>query len=311
VRLTFHGASVTQQSGAGSYVDSLREMLRHRPDVAIRKEGYGGSHLDDAGFMTLDADTRDVPDLCFLDWNTTSLAEFDEEKLRYMAGMLLDKGVVPVFLILAQPDSVSGMRRSERQVADLCAEAGLPCLDYRGLVSPETDLRDGTHTSPRGADIYAARLCEDMDAILARIDALRSLRIAYHPFAIRAVRGLRIDVRENEVIAIDLAECGPRAELVLEVLRGPASPIVDDGRRRVCVWDRWCHFERRGFLSFWRGGEEGGARAEVLLRVLPDAIDYSACQRPFSYTEEKELSILGVCGVDCVPGGFTILKVET
>jgi len=310
VRLIFHGASVTQQNGAGSYVDRLQEMLRHRPDIAIRKEGYGGCHLDDAGFLTLDSATSDLPDLCFLDWNTTALAEFDAVKLRYMAGMLLDKGVVPVFLILARRSPIRGMRTCERQVADLCAETGVPCIDYRELISPDVDLRDETHTTPHGADVYAARLCEDLQAITERIDALRALRIPYHPFTVTAFRDVNIGLRENEVIAIDLEECAPRAELVLEVIRGPASPIIDDGRRKVCVWDEWCHFDRRGFLSFWQKEKEED-RAEVLLRVLPDAIDYSGCRRPFSYTEKKEFGILGVYGVDCRPGGFSILKLET
>lgn len=96
----FHGASVTQQTGIASYFHLLSERVAS--SHVLTKKGYGGCHFNDAGFLTLHSDISSESDVCVLEWNTTGLIKFDIEKLKYVAGYLLDHDILPVFLILAR-----------------------------------------------------------------------------------------------------------------------------------------------------------------------------------------------------------------
>ncbi|MDP5191929.1 hypothetical protein, partial [Rheinheimera baltica] len=82
--------------------------------------------------------------------------------------------------------------------------------------------------------------------------------------------------------------------------RGPESPIVEclQTGQRVSVWDRWCHFERPGYVSFFLDfGNSDNARADF--EILSEIIDYAVCSRPFSFDGVKVFKVCNVYGLDC------------
>lgn len=166
----------------------------------MRKLGYGGCHLNDAGFSTIDYDTNVPTDIVFIEWNTTALVKFDEKKIRYMAGVLLKKGIMPIFLILARSDSISpeSKRKCEQQVKDFCSDNNLICLDYRYLINPEEDLRDFVHTNLSGAMKYANQIYSDLTQIVGELKNSPFPSLDYFEYSISAVRSLLLDVIQDQ-----------------------------------------------------------------------------------------------------------------
>jgi len=97
MKVAFFGASVTAQSGEGSYVTHLKALL---PQHEILQFGFGACHFDDAGFHKL----RDVlyasPARVILEWNTTGQTAFNLLKLGAVTRQIVESGAVPSFLIL-------------------------------------------------------------------------------------------------------------------------------------------------------------------------------------------------------------------
>lgn len=301
MKIFFHGASVTQQSGASSYFQVLQNRVNKIEGIILRRSGYGGCHLNDAGFLTINSDTNEVTDVCVLEWNTTGLSIFDEQKLQYMAGVLLSKDILPVFLILARRDTIQNSRDSERQVIKFCTDNNLLCLDYRDTVGIECGLRDDVHTNEIGANMYADRLFYDLIDNKLNISNV-GLYFNYKEFNIYSLRNIVLDVIEGFSVVIELANVQDGAQVIIETIRGPSSPIINIDSKRICIWDQWCHFERPGFIIIASNLLNlNSTKKSLFLHVLHDNIDYSICSRTFSYNGVKELKIRGIHGIDCDP----------
>jgi hypothetical protein len=169
----------------------------------------------------------------------------------------------------------------------------------REYVEPDKHTRDGVHTTLEGAQLYANLISERLERIRPRLNQYRSVRIKFDPIAIDVWSGHLRDVLEGGRLVIQIESTGPSPQVIAEVLLGPSSPIidVDNGRLRICVWDRWCHYERKGYITVWSAMKAGWHSVDVC--VLPDAIDYSICTRPFDFTGTKELKPRMLYGVNC------------
>lgn len=299
MRVFFHGASVTAQKGETSYFHWLEAHYQGRGDTEVVRKGYGGTHLNEAGFLNLAADTAGEYDVCVLDWNDTGLSRFDEPKLRQMAGGLLERNIVPVFMILYTYNQQKAGRKAEAQVKALCDAHGLECWDFREKVEPDLHTRDGVHTTLEGAKLYAKLISDRLEQIRPKVPRYRNIKIEFDRIEIDLWQGELRDVPEGHRLVIDIESTGPSPQVIAEVLLGPSSPIidVDNGRFRVCVWDRWCHYERKGFVDIWKAAK--ATHHSVNVRVLSDAIDYSICARPFDFQGTKELKPRAVYGVNC------------
>lgn len=309
VDILFHGASVTQQGGDGSYFLQLQNKLSGFPNISIQRKSYGGCHLNDAGFITIDDDTQNHCDICVLEWNSTSQSEFEMDKLGYIAGTLLDKSIVPVFLILGRLDTLEVDRHSEIQVIEFCRENKIPCLDYRNLIDKAVDLRDVVHTTPSGADKYAERLLDDLTHIISVMNDFKARSIQYKKFKLHSLLNLDLQIEEGESIAVEVADVTDGSQLILDIIRGPSSPIinVERGVGRLSIWDKWSLFERNSFIIVSNNIiSKNNGSACIDIDVLPDAVDYSICNKGFEYIGTKVLKIHGIYGVDCQPVSFSL-----
>ena len=301
----FHGASVTQQSGASSYFDILSRRIGSSHN--LNKKGYGGCHFNDAGFLTLRTDLPNLVDVCVLEWNTTGLNEFNLSKLDFVVGYLLDRKVFPVFLILARKDNFFAPRVCDLQILKFCSDKNILCLDYRNKINPELHLRDIVHTNELGAAVYAQNLFLDLFSSFDYMNEYAPLISSYRNFLIDSHRGLILDALEGDRVIIELDEISNGSQVIFEVLIGPYSPVVDiNGFSKICFWDRWCHYERSSFKAISIDISELKFNNHLILSILSDVIDYSDCAREFSFGGLKILKIRGVHGVDCLVNRISI-----
>jgi hypothetical protein len=310
MKILFHGASVTEQEGESSYVFQLNEQLKKTDNQhIILKKGFGGCHINDAGLLNIAVDADEEIDICFLEWNTTGLDRFEEGTLRYMAATLIDKGILPIFLILARADSISldSRRLSEKQVLNFCIENGIPYLDYRGLINPELDLRDVVHTNFSGAVKYAKALFKDLTYFSEKINIISNLKKITSDIQVNSLEDFSIDVVEGGEFQVTLENVEKYAQLIIGVVKGPSSPIIYNGKHEICVWDKWSHYERPGYESLLGGlVPDYQAMLKIKIKVLSKSIDYSACTREFSYEGTKVLKVRGLYGINS-----SILKVDS
>lgn len=311
MEILFHGASVTQQKGNASYFELLAQKLAPRTDIRLRRATYGGSHFSDAGFLTIDRDTADATDICLIDWNTTGLTSYEEDKLSYFAGVLIKKRILPVFLIFARQDTVGCDREAETQVKNFCAKANILCWDYRSLISPGMDLRDMVHTTESGALKYAVGLHRDLVGLLSSNVRLQAESNAYpfKEFKINVASCLGVDVPEHGSVSLTVDDIEPGAHVIFKVIRGPSSPIVhmEKGPGRVSVWDRWSVFERESYVTAGEDLDRFNAKTvTVPTDVLADPIDYTISGKDFTFEGTKIFKIREVSCVNCRMTNFAV-----
>lgn len=158
-RIAAFGASVTQQDNG--YVDHLAKKL----GIKIKKFGYGGMHLPDAGVCFIDKVLSYKPDLCFIDWFSTNYMECTEKTLQCIDTILYKFSLIHcavVFLIF--PERRTDGRQVEKDAFyDFCRTALKECNVAFIDISDElksTDLsevlRDSIHTSMEGWGITQA-----------------------------------------------------------------------------------------------------------------------------------------------------------
>jgi hypothetical protein len=294
----FHGASVTQQSGQSSYFHLLNEIVNNA--YILSKKGYGGCHFNDAGFLTFRTDIPSDTNVCILEWNTTGLSEFNEDKLKYVAGYLIDKKITPVFLILARKDNILKPRICDLQVLNFCSQNNILCLDYRSKILPDKHLRDEVHTNEAGAKVYANSLFSDIFLKINYFSFFYPTSFKYRDFIIDSHRDTVFDAAEGQKIVLEINNISIKSEIILEVIIGPSSPIVDvNGTQKMCFWDRWCHYERPSFKAILLEPLSLNSEAIIDLNILSDLINYSDCVREFSFQGEKTLKVRGVHGLEC------------
>jgi hypothetical protein len=256
--------------------------------------------LNDAGFLTIDKDVSDCFDICFLDWNTTGSTHFDDEKLKYIVGVLINKKVAPVFLLLARKDNNLNNRLCDRQVIDLCEKYNIPYLDLRSCLDVELHLRDDVHTNELGAKIYAELILNQIKKI--NFLGITNVDVKHKNFDINIPKFLPLDLPEGGVLNLSLAEISSQAEVIFAVVHGPSSGYISVDNKKICIWDRWSHYERNGFISVknYINAEVDNVETLLEIEVLSDLVDYSICSREFNYDGIKYFKIRGIYGVNCV-----------
>jgi hypothetical protein len=312
MRIMFHGASVTEQKGDGSYFYWLENAFQEVDGVRLSRKGYGGCHFNDAAFVNIASDTSDAPDICVLDWNTTGLPEFDQSKLSYVSGVLLERGILPVFVIFASEQNTAETERAaERQVIDFCRTNALPLWDYRDRIVRETHLRDTVHTNIAGAKIYADCIFVDLTKLMREIKKYSmKMPAEAHNFKIIEAPEFFLDVPEGSSLKFELKSVSDGAHILAKVIHGPSSPIIElENGQKLSVWDRWSHYERSGFLTLWSAEPLERDRCTIKIKVLRDQIDYSICARPFSFEGEKVFKLTGLYFVNCAMDSVSVQSI--
>lgn len=294
LKIHFHGASVTAQTGNQGYFNRLKSKDSRFVGLAspiYTRTAYGASHFDIAGFHFI----RDIeefrPDYCVLEWTTTSAQSFSAEKCDAVSAYLTANGVVPIWLILPRLDDPDGSRRIVLDARNAAARWRAPIVDLiaemQSTQSLHKLLRDVVHTNEEGADVYANAIAHRVSEIsneFNRKDYLISL--AVDPDRTSSVpKSYRSPDLAAEWSLISnttshlLNHVGGDLEIVIEGIIGPHSPIVNmdildvNGRiaasQQSCLFDPWCYYERRMTTPLLKARLAAGVYS-MQLTVLPE-----------------------------------------
>jgi hypothetical protein len=291
MHIIFHGASVTAQAGESSYFDCLKRKFGDSIDFT--RHGYGACHLNDAGFLTVSEVVAQAPNICFLDWNTTSLAEFDVVKVYFILNSLIAANIKPIFVIFGRSDTLGFDRKSELQIKKICLESLVECWDLRPFIDKKLHLRDAVHTNKDGARVYADFLFDRISSLVSSDRTSitdEKVQSNYSPKVSSELIEMIVFERQTLLINADITGFTPELYALVEV--GPESPIISVcNDRKIQLWDQWCHYTRKSFISFYRPLHDV-KNILIEIRVLPDTIDYSNCAKPgFNFIGSKELNI--------------------
>lgn len=273
-KIAAFGASVTEQED--SYADQLSKNL----GIKIRKYGYGGMHLPDAGVCFIDKVLSCKPEICLVDWFSTAYMECSEKTLQCIDTILYKfsrSNCVVVFLIL--PTSRSDERKKEREkYYDFLRNAlklrNAYIIDIDSVLKTDdlsNILKDSIHTTKKGGGYYA-------DIIQREIKLNPPYLVNAELFAVNAkykdIKKIRVNRVFLNQIRLDIA--GEIIGIYNIIGRNSGvCRISTDGvnEKKVLLWDRWCHYERNHFdfsIPQYHG--------TVNIEVLQDEFDTSTCK---------------------------------
>ncbi|WP_298637112.1 hypothetical protein [uncultured Umboniibacter sp.] len=277
-------------------------MKQRGAKIKVQSKGYGGNHIGDAGYLTINRDVPADVDVCFLEWSTPEQKSLPREKFLYMLDILHGKSILPIVLILARKDNIAGDREFDRELLKLCEENDVKVLDYRSLIVPDVDLRDAVHTKESGALKYSQAIIDELSSIQTSLESWKPPRGGPLAFSINSLSELTITLEEGQALEFDVEVLGENAEVIAEVVRGPASGVIDvlPEKLKIKVWDRWSHFERPSFLSICKFEGVNNFVQRVTIAMTEDSVDYSHCARPFSYDGPKNFKLKSLLLTNCV-----------
>lgn len=284
MKLAAFGASVTQQENG--YADQLAKKL----GTKIKKFGYGGMHLPDAGICFIDKVLSYNPELCLIDWFSTDFMEQSENTLQCIDTILYKFSLINcavVFLIF--PERRTDGRQQEKEFFfDFCRtalkERNTTFIDISDELK-ETDLseilRDSIHTTIHGGGYYA-------DLIKEKLLSNPPHELSPEQFAQNAAYKSIKKTAVNRVFFknIDLSLNGNILGIYGTIGRhsGICNIKYDNGtEQKVSLWDRWCHFERNHF-NFAIPQYQG----KINIKILQDEFDTSSCKVPVNFTKYRK-----------------------
>lgn len=262
VKIHIHGASVTAQNSSDGYFNTLTELVKGDKEFTIQlsRTAYGASHFDLAGYFFLEDVFDWRPNFCLLEWCTTSAQSFDEIKIQHVISRLLQKNIIPVLLILPRADDITAQRKIVAQIRAASTLCKLPIIDLSDLINNDIDaskfLRDVVHTNSNGAKLYAHAIYKKIidyllhyhpPPLLNQINNIPN-PIIYNSPSIN-LPAIIYEYREFEINVIN-----SHIEIVIDGIVGPHSPFVSVCilnhnetiyRKDICLFDRWCYYERR------------------------------------------------------------------
>jgi hypothetical protein len=329
VRLVCFGASVTAQTGDAGFCSHLREYLsRSLPGVTFELDrmAFGANHFDDAAFFNIDRIASKKPDICLLDWHSTGLAQFDEDRYVYVTDYLVRSEILPVHVFFPRKDGVGIERLNVLQSRFMEQTLGLPCIDLGELSeSPEIldrYLRDGVHTNVEGARAFADRIAVGLEQIIrtgaefgCRSDARLSRPIALDraaaPPSILDFLKNPLIVDDNSSLMIAVSGQGDREiELYADLLIGPHAPIIasraiyqtgstDLGEKTI--WDPSCFYSRISMCSLASPFRALDDRPfDICVDPTTKVPRYEDCRRAgFSFDGKRLLIVRRLMGAHC------------
>jgi hypothetical protein len=288
MKIIFYGASVTQQSGKSGYIDQLLERFTNTANIEIIRQGFPANSFDDAGFYCQDLLLEKKPDICFFEFSTTFLSIFNSHKLNQFIDTLLQNSIIPVFLILPHVHNMAGLRCIDQQY-ELSMECNIPILDLRPCfaeyVKSVEYLRDGTHTTEKGAFFYANKITNFINTFDVGFYRANSIAppltepriIIYKLFLDGIVSTTSIEFTANFK---DVSKHGA-FELMAFLRVGPKSnniKVIVPGflENTTPIFDRWTHYERNSYkmiISNLVSGDYEKAFGQARFIFQPSQID--------------------------------------
>ena len=300
----FYGASVTHQSGDSGYFTHLKNRLFELGWNAERMT-YPSSQLGNAGFFNLINFNFDQSiDLVVLEWSTTSEASYQEKKIKVIFEFFLSKKIPLLILILPQRNNYMKPRVSELQLQQSALLYGTGLIDLRSLCllyDFSTLIRDDVHTTEKGALLYST--CIENYFKESSFDVIYDCVNYVDPIFSCLIKDFTL--KSGESLNFEISSLGGDAEIVIDHIIGPFSPIVNIQASNGTFMERtffdpWCHYERtnfNGFLDF----EVLKTLGEKFSLTISDRIpDFSILKQSIQYTGDRYLKINRIYAYDCV-----------
>lgn len=284
-RIAAFGASVTQQENG--YVDQLAKKI----GAKIKKFGFGGMHLPDAGICFIDNVRAYKPDCVFVDWFSTDYMEQSERTLQCIDTILYKFSKIhSVVVFLFFPERRTDGRQAEKEsFCDFCKNAlkarNATFIDISDdLKNSDLSqiLRDTIHTTIHGGEYYADFIKEKLlsNPPPHTLEPERFAESAAYKHikktVVNRVFFKNINLSLDGIIIGIYGTIGRHS--------GICNIKFDNGaEQKVLLWDRWCHFERNHFnfaIPWYQG--------RVSIEVLHDDFDTSSCKVPVDFKEYRK-----------------------
>lgn len=242
----FFGASVTKQKN--SYADCLMDLIKKK----YKKFGYGSMHLSDAGICFVDDVIQYKPDICFIDWFSTSNTDYEKSILKYLDCIIykfLKNNIEPILIIFPITSVSESRLNMYKNIKKYCETHNIKIIDiYSKSLEEKIDIRklirDYIHTTKYGSKYYASNIFNFLNSNLhSNFNIVCPIKNKYCEikktnFNFTIKKYLELNV-EDEIIGI------------YQTI-GPYSGEVDIYKNDAFIekqnmWDRWSFYERETF----------------------------------------------------------------
>lgn len=315
MKIVIMGASVSAQSthhGTGQitgYSEVIR--LRHQHDLGtsdIHRITYAGNRLSDGGLIRLQEVLAAKPDICLFEPLIEDVARGSratDDEILFVYASLVHAGILPVTVLLPLPQQRKPeLNPAAKRFSAVCARYNLPMIrvDLTNIGTLE-DRFQGIHTKNAGARIYATQIVEALKKLPAPHDCLsqvqnmppaEDLPVSVRPLDMPAgtdIADFRFHLRPsasgaNGVARLiqmqDIGPFSPMLEVTTQKLAIRSGKPLRNARKKTqvySVWDPYCHYARRSFVTLARVELEGKNPVSVQVKQSSDDPDYASCRR--------------------------------
>ncbi len=313
MKLAIFGASVSLQTRnhvtkeITGYVPVLqRDHQKALGLSVIQQICYEGNRLSDGGLARLVDVEAWKPDICLFEpqiEDTRRGTDASEGEFRMVYRRLLDRGILPVTLLLPTPHWYrAGRGKYFQLLTRICKEYALPviAIDIPENMPLDTHF-NGVHTRLPGAEFYAAQVATGLAPLMQDTKARENILKQ----AAQRAQSRPVQARMRTIgcpggpparcsglsLTAELKGHGmARIRLVQKQQIGMFSPVITTSVRNLdsgediapltlSVWDDYCHYDR---ISFVTSGDiilPAGAAYRIEMRCTEQDPDYATCRR--------------------------------
>lgn len=261
MRISFFGASVTQQKYG--YVYHFQKELNNSNNQYFI-HGYGSMHIVDAGICFIKDIVKENPEICFLDWFSTSFLsnkKYGHSHLKTCLHTILYElnkvNCLPIFLLfdsIEQTEEIYNQRLEMYEfLKSFAFEKNIPVISLYNLKEKNINikelLRDNVHTNDEGSKYYGINIKNDFLKILENknyfnfIGKREFMKTIYHD--IKSISQeitffTEIKLRGNGYIMGIYQKIGPFSPIVNITSRN----IETTNKKTYQIWDKWAYYER-------------------------------------------------------------------
>ena len=312
----FFGASVTAQRY--SYVNSFMLRSKDKTDVVIRKQGYGGCHINQAVWLVDEiTNLTPTPTVCFLEWTTSVLRPSSAELKCYLdiiVNKLLSFEITPVFLYLYKTD-IDNFTDCIDTYEEVANHYHISSLHFHKVIKSmktiDTSLllKDSCHTIFEGSNFYGSMLNkviwnqESFPVTQKRCNSHMELNLKwyemYHKARVVPLHQVMdcstLDTmmfqdcmyyKVDKRIDLKITDMKSHMLIAIHVLFQKSNGYLHINGLKVQTWDRNCYYVRDGYINLYLPFEE-----ELSLIVSQDTFNTSECKYDYCFPEEKYIWI--------------------
>lgn len=283
-KIVFYGASVTQQRNG--YVNHFAKLSK----AEVLKLGFGGMHLNDAGICFVDKAVQTSPDICFIDWFSTSYTNQDNKLELYIdviAEKLLKIGCRVIFLFLPNLRDLKTCpwKQFYAFAENHLKKQGLEYISLDKILSEypvKEILRDEIHTTKKGSRLYAEAIFHYLQQFADSLYENADIK----PNIYSSLSSLPVKRSFEKELVLE-GDCHIQG-FFLKI--GPWSGIVDISTNKLSkkenTWDRWCYYGRNHF-SF-----NLPLNGKALFTVSDEKFDTTSCKENVDFSKYKKKLVI-------------------